>query len=257
MATKKSYADSELLEIGDELDENGQLAENILQAIANENRKPKYEEMQWLKLRCGWDERAVNTQISRVMRVVRNLRIAGSVDDRAAMKTEAAKAVAVLESEGAKIAAQIETLQSKLNGLERAARLAEKRLLEMDEAIVQLRLEVPKFVRDEYAERSAFVGSHVGSECLALEGELRFLEQMIAIDTGSQEAIEQLRFHFPACLVRSELSQKVSIDNSKWFAQRDELQTQLADLKPKAAALRIEYDQALGEVAALLNFYIE
>ena len=256
MATKKSYEDSELLEIGDELDENGQRAENILQAIVTENRKPRYEEAQWLKLRCGWSDANVVTQISRIHRVLRNQRIAGTVDDRAAMRTESDKAAEVLSSEGTKIATQIEVLQSKLSGLERASRLAEKRLSEMDEAVTQLRVEAPPHCTNEHASKMAHLGQSIGNECLAAESDLAFLENMLAIDTGSPNAIDVIRVHYPL-VVQIDSFRRHTINGQAWNAQRSELTAQLKKLRPRALELRKEYDALRAGIDSLLDYYIE
>lgn len=130
------------------------------------------------------------------MRVVRSKRIAGSADDRAARKVESDKAEALLLSEGGKLTAQIESLQSKLFALERSAKLSEKRLGEMDEAVVQLRIESPKYRTDEYASRLAHISQGLGAECLAAESDVTFLTSMLAIDVGNRDSVDVIRIHF-------------------------------------------------------------
>jgi len=61
MATATKPPKHEDFEIIDELIENGLRAESILTAIVNEGRKPRYEESQWLLLRCGWSPANVST----------------------------------------------------------------------------------------------------------------------------------------------------------------------------------------------------
>ena len=189
------------------------------------------------------------------MRVVRSKRIAGSADDRAAMKVESDKAEALLLSEGGKLTAQIESLQSKLFALERSAKLSEKRLGEMDEAVVQLRIESPKYRTDEYASRLAHISQGLGAECLAAESDVTFLTSMLAIDVGNRDSVDVIRIHFPLC-VSIDAFHKHFVNGQAWNAQLTQLRKRLNELRPKAIALRVEYDSAKSEIEELLNFYI-
>ena len=257
MSTAINQTQSEDLSLIDELLANGEKAEQILTRIVTEDRKPKFEESQWLKVRCGWDERMLTTQLGRVTRALRYKRIAGTESDRTAMKSEADKASTALLAEGSKLKDQLQSIQAKLDALERAAKLSAQRLAEMHDAATQLRQEAPKHLQDECIARLSHIGQGVGSECLAAESESRYLAQMIALEANSQASLDTIRTHYPDCINRDESTGKTAVDVAQWNTKRFELQQQLKELKPKAVELRTRYDQEKAEAESLLDFYVE
>lgn len=262
MAATKSKSESASLTVLDQMVEDGETAEQLLQAIVGENRAPRYEELNYFEKRLGWTKIQIQVELGRVTRALRDRAIAGTETDRDAQKVEADKSSELLLTEGSSLKDQIEKLQSKLNGLERSARLSSSRLVDMQEAVGRLRLHAPKYRRDEHATRLAYVGGGIGTECLAVEGEIRFMESMVSYsDLSEQSTIETIEFHFgrhaPELIEFNQLFGRKKVNATLWHAKQSELRSQLEELRPKAIALREQYDNAIEAIDCLLDYYIE
>jgi len=238
------------------LDDNGTAIEFLRDAVT-ENRELRYEEIHFLRSKLGWSDVDISTERRNMFHVLRNERIAGTTDDRNKQQSEAEKASQLNASEGAKLDAKIQELTAKRNQLERDARLASQRLDDMNAAVAELRKLAPKYRVQEYNERRSIIGQGIGAKCLALEGEVRHLEQLVHLDINSPGAMEHIAIYHGDCITIDPLYRTRRVDGGAWMERVSELQREVAKLKPEAATLRQQYDSELKELESLLDYWIE
>ncbi|MEI8214282.1 MAG: hypothetical protein WCI02_19215, partial [Planctomycetota bacterium] len=238
------------------LDDNGTAIEFLRDAVT-ENRELRYEEIHFLRSKLGWSDVDISTERRNMFHVLRNERIAGTSDDRSKQQSEADKAAQLNASEGSKLDAKIQELTAKRNQLERDARLASQRLDDMNAAVAELRKLAPKYRVQEYNERRAMIGNDIGAKCLAMEGEVRHLEQLVHLDINTFGAMEHIAIYHADCITVDPLHRTRRIDGGAWMERVSELQRELSTLKPEAAKLRAEYDKALQEIDSILDYWIE
>lgn len=233
-------------------------AEILLREINHDGRAPTFAELTFFKRECGWEQKAVNDQLRRMNNVLRLQSIAGSSADRKATTKEAATATEVFEKEGPKLAAKIEELQTKLNGLERDARLSAKRCEEQLEAAQRLRELVPEYVAGQVRSEVNRIESTIGRELLDAETRVNELECCLTPSryTDEQTYLQALQRSFrDAVIVVAGDGFIRRAASPEWPAIRSGIQTELAELKPRIESLRSQRTEMIERAELPLGYY--
>lgn len=249
-------------DIANDFAEEVAIADGLLSAILQEKRQPNYGELTYFRKHLNWDEKEVKRQLHRMTNVLRDLAIAGSRADRDAAAKEAATAAKIFESEGAKIAEQIEKLQAKLRSLESDARLSSKRVEDQNAACVRLRESVPIHVADSVRIKRESITSSLYREILDTETRINELE--CVLDPSRYQDGERNIFYLEAVQRCSHESvhhagngptRKMAL-SPQWAVVRPELEKELSALKTKVAEMRPIYQAEIAKIDADLDFYI-
>ncbi len=235
-------------------------AEILLREINRAGRLPTFAELTFFKRECGWDQRAVNDQIRRVNSVLRFTAIAGSSADRKATSKEAATAADILEKEGPKLAAKIQELQAKLNGLERDARLSAKRCEEQSEAVQRLRELIPEHIAGVVRINIGNIEATIGREMHDAETRLSELQACLSPEKYRAESyyLESLQRSFRnAVTVITENNVNRRVLSPEWPAIKAGIQTELAELKPRIESLRSQRAEMIEAAEQPLNYYAD
>jgi hypothetical protein len=233
-------------------------ADDLLREICRANRRPTFAELTFFNRECGWNEQRVQQENRRMGNVLRFQSESGSSADREAAAQEAATAAVILEKEGPKLAAKIEELQAKLNGLERDQRLSAKRCEEQSQAVQRLRELVPEHIAGAVRSEVSRIESTIGREIL--DSEIRINELQCCLDPSRyrDEAIylESLKRSFPDAITEIVegriLRRKLS---PAWPAIREGIQAELAELMPRVETLKVQRAEMLEQAESPLGFY--
>jgi hypothetical protein len=241
----------------DQVIDDNQTAIEILCDAVKENRELRFEEIHFMRAKLGWDGTTISSERLNTHHALRNVSIAGKIEDRNEQRNEATKAAELNALEGPKLDKQIEALQAKRSQFERDARVAAQRVEEQNNAVAELRKLAPKYRVQEFNEKRSIIGSGIGAKCLAMEGEVRHLEQLVHLDINSPGAMEHIAIYHGNCITIDPLYRTRRVDGGAWMVRVQELQRKLATLKPEAEKLRQQYDSELKELESLLDYWIE
>ena len=233
-------------------------ADILLLEICHNGGKANYEQLVYFNRELGWNERAINDQLRRMHNVTRWKAIAGNTPAREAVAKESEAAATVLEKEGPKLAAKIEELQTKLNGLERDARLSAKRCEEQAEAVQRLRELVPEHIAGEVQSEVSRISSTIGRELLDSESRINELECCLTPSKYRAESyyLESLQRSFrDAVVVITENKVNRRVLSSEWPTIKAEIQDELAELKPRIETLRSQRSEAIEQAELPLGYY--
>ncbi len=233
-------------------------ADDLLREISQAVRRPTFAELTFFHREAGWDEKRVAQQIRRMGDVLRQQAIGGTSADREASAKEAATAAAIAEKEGPKLAAKIEELQTKLNGLERDARLSAKRCEEQSEAVQRLRELVPEHIAGEARSVVGRIEATVGREMHDAETRCNELQACLSPEKHRAESyyLESLQRSFrDAVTVITENNIIRRRLSPEWPAIKTQIQNELAELKPRIESLRIQRAEMIEAAERPLNYY--
>jgi hypothetical protein len=233
-------------------------ADQLLREIAGANRQPTYAETVFFTRECGWSDVTIREQLRRMTNVLRLESIAGSPADREAAGIEATTAASVLGKESPKIIDQIEKLQSKLNGLERDARLSAKRVTEQSEAVQQLRGLCPEHVFKSVNAKRNLLDQTLMRSILDIETRINEIECCLAPSKYPTEAayLESLERSFPGAVNRTNHGQMFRRQlTAQWPSIRAEIENELAELQAKIEPLQTQYDTELARIEKPLSYY--
>jgi hypothetical protein len=233
-------------------------ADDLLREICQANRRPNYGELVCFQRENGWNEKRVQQELRRMGNVLRFQSESGTPADREASAKEAATAAAIAEKECPKLAAKIEELQAKLNGLERDQRLSAKRCEEQSQAVQRLRELVPEHIAGAVRSEVSRIESTIGREIL--DSEIRINELQCCLDPSRyrDEAmyLESLKRSFPDAITEIVegriLRRRLS---PQWPAIREGIQAELAELMPRVETLKAQRAEMLEVAERPLNHY--
>jgi hypothetical protein len=233
-------------------------ADILLLEICHNGGKANYEQLVYFNRELGWDERAVHDQLRRMHNVTRWKAIAGNTPAREAVAKESEAAATVLEKEGPKLAAKIEELQAKLNGLERDARLSAKRCEEQAEAVQRLRELVPEHIAGEVRSAVAKIEATIGREMLDAETRANELECCLTPSKYRDERayLEALQRSFrDAVTVITENNIIRRRLSPEWPTIREGIQAELGELRPRIETLRSQRAEMIEQAELPLGYY--
>ena len=233
-------------------------AYQVAREIVQRDGKATYGEATYFQQKIGWDTRRVNDVLREMNQVLREQQIAGSSADRKATSKEAATAAEILEKEGPKLASKIEELQTKLNGLEREARLSAKRCEEQTQAAQRLRELVPEYIAGQVRAEVNRIESTIGRELLDAETRVNELECCLTPSKYQDEQtylqVLQRSFRDAVVVVPGDGFIRRAL-SPEWPAIRAGIQTELAELKPRIELLRIQRAEMIEAAERPLNYY--
>ncbi|MBL8820580.1 MAG: hypothetical protein JNL58_31445 [Planctomyces sp.] len=220
-------------------------------------------ERAWLSREMGWDEKQITKELRRVNNIMRLQAIAGTPDDREAALDECQTSVDLLAKEGPKIEQKIQELQSKLNGLERDASTAQKRVEAQSQAVQQLRQYCPQDIVERVKLAVATVDASIGKELRNAEARLLELRSILNIGNVYESPIDHLtrglKFILPAA-VSSMVDDGAMIRLSyspAWPQLKSDCESEYSELSQRLPELRHEYENAIQTAEAPLDFHAD
>ena len=233
---------------------------SILAAAYAEDRELTFDEVMFFQREWLLSEYETERLLRRYHTVRSHQQIAGTADDREALAKAATDAAQRVETEGPKIREQIETLQRKLNSLEREASSASRRVDESQTAVKQLRSLCPTPVQRLRDSRMRNL-QPLMREIQSLRVDADELRVLLSLDTNDPKALETLHTHqISRDCVRRSVDQHRRIGYAlipdvyqKW---REDSLAELAEMTPEIARLEAEYDAAAAEVDRLLGYWV-
>jgi len=236
-------------------------AEELLKDITRANRKPNYPESVFFQQKMGWNEIAVRAELRRIHGVLRLQAIAGSEADRQAAQDECKTSADVLAKEEPKLTAKIAELQSKLEALQRDARLSQKRAEDQSDAVRQLKLPeaLPKNVRDSVAVSVSEIENSIGHSVHESASRIHELECCLDPSRYRSESayLEALRRSFRAAITDHVEGRSLSFRLSpEWSTIRAGLVTELAELQSSLVDMKAAHAVAIEVAERPLGFYV-
>lgn len=157
-------AKTKVQDVLSDFDNKVQRADEVLRQIADEERKPTYDELVFFHSELNWSPAEVNGQVRRMNNVVRLQSVAGTADDRQKLAESVAEAKEVLKTRGGELRTEIDKLTVELNKLESSHNALERRHTEVENAVKALREYVPENVRRRLNTRKRMVKETLGLE---------------------------------------------------------------------------------------------
>ncbi|MCU0710433.1 MAG: hypothetical protein MUC43_00130 [Pirellula sp.] len=257
-----TQADSFVADVASDFAEESIVADGLLSEIVEQGRAPTYAEKVYFAKHLRWDEREVGRQLTRMAAVIRDLRIAGSKADRDAATKEAQASAKILDTQGPKIAEQIEKLQAQLRSLERDAQLSTKRVEEQAEAVVRLRENAPVHIADKVRIERERITEGVWREIENTKSRISEIESVL--DPSKHEGGEHGYLYLDA-VARVNHEAVVWIDSKPyrkralspaWPSIKRGLEKELSELRAKLKKLTPQYEAEVVKIEADLNFYV-
>jgi len=233
-------------------------ADYLLRDITLANRKPNHAESVFFQQKLGWSEKQVNDQMRRMNSVLRLQAIAGTPADRQAATTEAETSADILAKEQPKLESKISELQSKLEALQRDARLSQKRCEEQTQAVQQLRTMCPQHIQQRVESKVGTIANTLRREVLDVESRISELENCLTPAKHQNQSLylEALRRSFREAVNAHVEGRSLTYRLSPaWPTIRSEIEAELSDLQAKLPGLRASYDDAIETAEMPLNFY--
>ena len=236
-------------------------AEQLLIEVATEGRTELLtSERAFLAREMHWDDVAVKKQLRRVNSILRLQAIAGSPSDREAALQECQVATDLLAKESPKIQQKIQELQAKLNGLERDATTAQKRVEAQSEAIQQLRSHAPDDIKERVRQAVKVVEAGIGQDLR--DAKARHHELVCILNVGGvyptqEKHLESLQRLLPKAVSKTVDGWKMIrlSYSSEWPTSKPECQAELAELEQRLPELQAEYDAAVQQAELPLDYY--
>ena len=236
-------------------------AEQLLIEVCRENRTELLtSERAYLARELGWDATEITKQLRRVNSILRLQSIAGRPEDREAALQECQTATDLLAKESPKIQQKIAELQAKLNGLERDASTAQRRVEQQGDAVQQLRGHASDEIREGVRQAVKIVEAGIGQDLRDAKSRRHELRCILNIDNvyaSPEKHLESLQRLLPKAVSKSVDAGKMIrlAYSAQWVALRTECQTELDELQQRLPKLQAEYDQAIEQVEAPLDYY--
>jgi len=200
----------------------------------------------------------VRDQLRRMHGVLRLQAIAGTAADRQAAQDERTTSADVLAKEQPKLTAKIAELQSRLETMQRDARLSQKRAEDQFEAVRQLRELVPQHIRDSVNHAVSAISNTLG-RAIGDAG-VRVNELQCCLDPSRYRNetayLESLRRSFRDAIVDHIEGRSLSFRLSpEWPTIRSAIVTELAELQSRLVDMRAEHAAAIEAAERPLSFY--
>lgn len=252
-------AETHTEEIQNEFEHYSREADDLLAAIASEERQPNFSETMWFQSKLNWEPDRARQEMRRTQRRIRLQLQAGTPDTRKAAKSQCTRAANVLESEGPKLQDTIDKATAKLKSLETSASLAAKRCDEIDKAVIDLRDNLPDHVIERHNFESRALADTVRRPLLDAKTRLRQLEVLTDPSRfqSPKDYIDSVRSQ-PGAVTETptrgytklELSPEFPAIVEGWRKERDAL-------APKVEAMQADYDAKKTELDKMLDYYSE
>lgn len=251
-------------EVADTYESDCEEAEWLLRDRARQNQKLTESDYAFTASRLNWDRVKTNTEFRRVSQAVTLLSIAGTPAQQEAKEAEAQAAAEVFAKESPKLEAKILELQAKLSGLERDARLTEKRVEETREALAKLPTVTPTFLRKKVGKAESLLNTEgVGANLRAATSRHQELTCILksALFNSAESYVSSLRRLCPAA-VRTIVEGPEGGNRSmrfvlsdEWPAIKSSCEREFAELNERMPELQAAYDTAMAEIKRPLIGY--
>lgn len=237
-------------------------ADDVLLEAAMECRQLSYSEQILIARANGVDTDTVQRWLSRAARVIRNQDIAGTRQAREALAESLVEAKQRVENEGAAIEEEIAHLQQRRDALHRDVESKQKRLDEANNAVAQLRANVPEFIAKEANERRKAIMASIGSDIAKVRARRDVLRHLLNepedpkvfsffVEAWGRECPEAVIRKEESGWIRKGLNTEVVESKSEEF--RAEIEQLEAELQPMESA----FESEMAEVDELLNYYVK
>lgn len=260
---KSATLENEILDIQAEANLNFGIADDILRYCAVEERSPRFDEIAFLKGRCGWDDAEVTRQTNRMRSVCRHQAIAGNQSQRAAAVAERERCAKLIETEVPNIQCEIEKLQDKVAAIERSAARSTQKCEQIDGSMNELRS--VNLLRPDIASEYELRLQNISEEFEAigeLNVEIDFRENLLGSIpedfNARQRFFERVKSSFPDC-VRPNPHRLGSLEfvEPAWIERKKILFAELSEMKDRQELLVSARDAAIAEANKLLDFYAQ
>ena len=233
----------------------------ILEAAWLEERPLSYDERLFFQRQWVLSEYEVDRVLRRYDHVRRQQEISGTAADRAALAKAAEDAAALVETKGPEIRAEIESLQKRLNQMERERDSARKRVEETDQAVRQLRSSAPSPIKRLHDGKQQHLVQTLEAPTNGMKSDIRHLEVMLAMDPADPKTAEHFKFHedtrgFVIKTVDSRRQIHYALNQVAYQEWRADAEVELEEMRKELPRLEAEYEAARVECAKLLDFWV-
>jgi len=233
-------------------------ADELLKTIVQENRKPNNAEAVFLQRKLGWNEKKINDEIRRMNSVLRLQAIAGTLADRQAATTESETSADVLANEQPKLESKIAELRTKLEALQRDARLSQKRCADQTQAVQQLRTMCPQHIQQRVESKVSTIANTLRRDVIDAESRIHELQCCLTPAKYQNQSLylEALRRSFREAVNADAAGRSLTYRLAPaWPAIRGEIEAELFELQSKLPGLQALYDDAIEAAEMPLNYY--
>ncbi len=155
-----------------------QAAEDVLQDCIENNRKPTFEECQFMESKLGWDKEQRRRQLSRI-EVVNGLQAeAGTSEQRTKANEALDEARATLEEKEPAITDQINALIAQRDKLRNEVSRLERLVDGSTKALENLKAHVPRHIAEKANSLKVNANETIGREYHDLAGRIRHMEAL-------------------------------------------------------------------------------
>ena len=234
----------------------------ILEAAWLEERPLSYDEKLFFRREWLLSEWETDRILRNYDRVKNQQQICGTAADREALAKAAADAAERVEQDGPTIRQQIETLQRKLNQMEKERDSAAKRVEEVAQAVRQLRSSAPLPIKRLHDGKQQHLVQTLEAPTNGMKSDIRHLEVMLAMDPADAKTAEHFKFHedtrgFVTKTVDSARQIHYALNQVAYQEWRAEAESELADMREELPRLEAEYEAARVECAKLLDYWVK
>ncbi len=257
-----NYFAGQVEQLSEDASHEFEFADKLLKKIITEDRQPSFAETQFLKSKFGWGESEVVRQRRRMANVLRLKAIAGKKKDREELEAELRTSQEILESQGPKLAKEIEKLTRQKEQLERAVSNAMRRNSEVAEALSQLRK--PELQRQDILENFNARKRHFGAgpqtrmNALAIEIRHRQICLNRPDDMTEQVWLDSIRMLAPKAVARNTESTFARWELTEhWPSVEADMREEIENMQNEVATLELEkaaFDESQRMVA---EFYVQ
>jgi len=235
-------------------------AEMLLSDRARRNEKFTAADYVFLG-RVGWDQKKSHDQLQRVSQALSHKAVAGSVADRAAALLEAETSAEIFEKEQPKIREKLEKLHKQLDGLERDARLSQKRVEQQTASVLKCREFAPSYVRQSVdAPKQILNTEGVGATLRQVTARIHELTCILNIDNVYGSPARHLEYGLkhlcPVAVNTVTQGRMLSYAYSdQWAGLKAAAELEFDELNSTIPELQSAYDAELSEIELALDFY--
>lgn len=234
-------------------------AEDVLSVAVKEDRDLTYEESMFLYRELSWDRHEQSRQMKRMGRVLRAQAICGTTNDRAELANRVSDCDRKLQEDGEQLRAEIEERQKALGKLEQDARLAHKRLEEVNDHLEILKQQAPPWAQKEATHRRRIINETTRAALHELETDVRHAEVLSdpSRHRNPQAYVDCVKLYDSKMIETGHTDAGVYFErlSPEWSKHVTDMQAELPEKRQRLEQLREQVEAEYAQIDSVLEVY--